>query len=102
MNIVRIALPDPIPYTYICLQVFFCTLSPEPISFRPAIMGDILGSPLRKHMLGTLHSREINLSLLRDGDEQDKANGLPDVLLDGNNPLGKLQEAKAHHHWECM
>lgn len=102
MNIVRIALPDPIPYSYICLQVFFCTLSSEPISFRPAIMGDILGSPLRKHMLGTLHSREINLSLLRDGDEQDKANGLPDVLVDGNNPLGKLQEAKAHHHWERM
>ncbi|KAJ4479319.1 spermidine synthase [Lentinula aciculospora] len=82
--------------------VFFCTLSPEPLTFRPAYVQDLLGSPLRRHMLGTLHSREINLTLLREGDEQDNVKGLPDVITDANNPLGKMQEQKAHHHWELM
>ncbi|KAJ3722496.1 spermidine synthase [Lentinula raphanica] len=82
--------------------VFFCSLSPEPLTFRPAYLHDLLGSPLRRHMLGTLHSREINLTLLRNGDEQDKADGLPDVITDANNPLGKMQEQRAHHHWELM
>ncbi|KAJ3799211.1 spermidine synthase [Lentinula aff. detonsa] len=82
--------------------VFFCSLSSEPLTFRPAYMQDLLGSPLRRQMLGTLHSREIDLSLLREGDEQDKANGLPDVITDRSNPLGKMQEQKAHRHWELM
>ncbi|KAF8827010.1 hypothetical protein HHX47_DHR5000616 [Lentinula edodes] len=82
--------------------VFFCSPSPEPLTFRPAYMHDLLGSPLRRQMLGTLHSREIDLSLLREGDEQDKEKGLPDVITDANNPLGKMQEQKAHHHWELM
>ncbi|KIK67828.1 hypothetical protein GYMLUDRAFT_36606 [Collybiopsis luxurians FD-317 M1] len=82
--------------------VFFCSRSPEPLTFRPAFLEDLLGSPLRRHILGTLHSREIDLSLLREGDEQDKANGLPDVITDANNPLGKMQEKKAHHHWQLM
>lgn len=102
MNIVCSPLCYDLSMLEFVYQVFFCSPSPGPLTFRPAYMHDLLGSPLRRQMLGTLHSREIDLSLLREGDEQDKEKGLPDVITDANNPLGKMQEQKAHHHWECM
>ncbi|KAF9481168.1 spermidine synthase [Pholiota conissans] len=78
-------------------MVLFCTQSSSSITFRKSRRSDWLGSPLRRHVLKDIESREINLDLIREvgGDDQY-------VLTDENNPLGALQEKQGAHHWLVM
>ncbi|CAK5262781.1 unnamed protein product [Mycena citricolor] len=76
--------------------VFFC--SPlRPLTFRPARKSDFLHSWLRESMLSSLLEREVAYELLTG--ELDDENY---VLTDEHNPLGKLQDAQGHHHWQLM
>ncbi|KAK0206700.1 spermidine synthase [Desarmillaria ectypa] len=80
--------------------VFFCTVSTSPLTFRAATSDDFLGSPLRRYILSTLNTREINLNVIKEGiteEEEEKY-----ILTDENNSLERLQEAQGHHHWTLM
>ncbi|KAG5648859.1 hypothetical protein DXG03_000208 [Asterophora parasitica] len=80
--------------------VFFCTSSQAPLTFRNSRRTDWLGSPLRRHVLNSIPTREVNLDLIRDslnGEENNKY-----TLTDDNNPLGKFQDEQAFHHWKLM
>ncbi|KAF8969500.1 spermidine synthase [Flammula alnicola] len=77
--------------------VLFCTQSSSPLTFRKTLRSDWLGSPLRRHVLKTLDSREVNLDLIRDASGDDRH-----ILTDQNNPLGALQERQGAHHWLVM
>ncbi|KAG6817843.1 hypothetical protein H0H87_001675 [Tephrocybe sp. NHM501043] len=79
------------------IQVFFCTTSESPLTFRDSIKADWLGSPLRRHVMGSLAQRELNLDFIRSKDNDDNSNY---VLTDAHNPLGKLQDAQGLHHWK--
>jgi hypothetical protein len=81
------------------LQVFFCTLSEVPLTFRRARRQDYLGSPLRRHVLDTLSQREIRLDLVRTASNSGDKNKY--ILTDEHNPLGKLQDEQSLHHWSC-
>lgn len=77
-------------------QVLFCTQSTNPLTFRKSKRSDWLGSPLRRHVLQSLETREVNLDLLRaEPSEREKY-----VLTDKHNPLGELQRQQGSHHWE--
>ncbi|KAF8165481.1 spermidine synthase [Crassisporium funariophilum] len=78
-------------------MVLFCSQSPEPITFRNTRKSDWLGSPLRRHVLKSLLTREVNLSAIRQDPENDRW-----VLTDQHNPLGALQEKQGNHHWQVM
>ncbi|KAK7470402.1 hypothetical protein VKT23_001829 [Stygiomarasmius scandens] len=80
-------------------QVYFCTLSSEPLTFREPSIKDYVGSLLTRHMFQTLPKREVNLDVLRKSyiNDSDLA-----VLSDSNNPLGKLQEEQGFDHWLLM
>lgn len=79
-------------------MAIFCTRSLQPLTFREARKPDYLGSPLRKHILGSLGEHEVNISdILEAGDASGRY-----VLSDKHNPLGKLQEAQGYHHWLLM
>ncbi|THV08321.1 hypothetical protein K435DRAFT_740343 [Dendrothele bispora CBS 962.96] len=80
-------------------QVYFCTLSPEPLTFRTPSVRDYVGSLLTRHMLETLPNREVNLDVLRNSYNEDSELS---VLSDANNPLGKLQEDQGFGHWLLM
>jgi hypothetical protein len=86
-----------IEYLVINLQVFFCTLSKVPLTFRRARRQDYLGSPLRRHILDTLSQREVRLDLIRTT----SGDGNRYILTDEHNPLGKLQDQQGLHHWSC-
>ncbi|KII94950.1 hypothetical protein PLICRDRAFT_197034 [Plicaturopsis crispa FD-325 SS-3] len=78
-------------------MVFFCTRSPNPLTFRPARQGDYLNSYLREHVLSSLPQREVDLSqILGEKDPQQW------VLTDSLNSLGEWQKAEAFHHWKVM
>ncbi|RXW21959.1 hypothetical protein EST38_g3914 [Candolleomyces aberdarensis] len=79
----------------IIIQIFFCTPSSTPLTFRKSRTSDYLGSYLRRHVLSSLDTREVDLSIVRD-----HAGG--HILTDTNNPLGPLQEKQGGHHWEVM
>ncbi|TFK28866.1 hypothetical protein FA15DRAFT_611603 [Coprinopsis marcescibilis] len=76
-------------------MVLFCTNSKKRLSFRKAIQADFLGSPLRRHVLDSLDTREVDLTRLKDNSDKY-------VLTDKYNPLGKLQAEQGAHHWEVM
>ena len=73
--------------------MFFCTSSKVPLTFRAAQPRDALGSPLRRHVLGVMHDRELRLELIRATDSKKY------ILTDTHNSLGKLQEQESLHHW---
>ncbi|KDR83895.1 hypothetical protein GALMADRAFT_236367 [Galerina marginata CBS 339.88] len=79
-------------------MVLFCTKSSSPLTFRKPRRSDWLGSPLRRHVLQSLESREVNLSAIRVTSE-DAARY---ILTDQHNPLGALQEKQRNHHWQVM
>ncbi|KAF9534772.1 hypothetical protein CPB83DRAFT_842919 [Crepidotus variabilis] len=79
-------------------MVFFCTQSQKPLTFRNSKRSDWLGSPLRRHILQSMDSREVNLDLIRTSpEERDKH-----ILTDQHNPLGELQRKQGGHHWQVM
>lgn len=73
----------------------FCTNPEEPLTFRKAKHSDYLGSPLRRHILSGLETREVKLDALMDHSGNY-------IVTDERNPLGKLQEEQGAHHWEGM
>ncbi|KAF5387657.1 hypothetical protein D9615_000594 [Tricholomella constricta] len=80
--------------------VFFCTSSKAPLTFRSSRKSDWLGSPLRRHVLNSLPTREVNLDLIRDPlNVQENSKYL---LTDAHNPLGKFQNEQGLHHWKLM
>ncbi|EAU86927.2 spermine/spermidine synthase [Coprinopsis cinerea okayama7 len=76
-------------------MVLFCTSSKKPLTFRKGRTSDYLGSPLRRHVLSSLDTREVDLAPLTDTSGKY-------LVTDDNNPLGKLQDAQGAHHWEVM
>ena len=81
-------------------QVFFCTPSKNPLTFRPAEDVDYLNSYLRRHILSTLPRREVKLAhVIGDVPETDKNAW---VLTDAKNPLGDWQREEAMKHWKRM
>jgi hypothetical protein len=74
-------------------QVFFCTNSETPMTFREPGPSDYLGSQLREYMFKSLKQREVNLDLVRAPDPAEY------ILTDKYNPLGELQRQHGLHHW---
>jgi len=81
-------------------MVLFCTQSKVPLTFRSARTPDYLGSPLRRYVLNSLPTREVNLELIRPTLEG--RNDITYTLTDAHNPLGKLQDEQGLHHWSLM
>ena len=82
-------------------QVIFCSVSPRPLSFRPAVESDYLNSYLRKRVLSSLPDREVDVvriigdsSLVPGGDDNKW------LLTDLRNPLGEWQNTEALEHWK--
>ncbi|GLB34029.1 putative spermine spermidine synthase [Lyophyllum shimeji] len=80
--------------------VFFCTPSKAPLTFRRSRRSDWLGSPLRRHVLNSLATREVKLDLIRDPSD-DEGNSKY-ILTDDHNPLGRFQDEQSLHHWRLM
>ncbi|RDB19898.1 hypothetical protein Hypma_012759 [Hypsizygus marmoreus] len=80
--------------------VLFCTSSKVPLTFRRPRRSDYLGSPLRRHVLDSFLSREINLDLIRNPANEEENSKY--ILTDAHNPLGKFQEEQGAHHWKLM
>ncbi|KAJ7639081.1 spermidine synthase [Roridomyces roridus] len=77
-------------------MAFFCALHNDPLTFRKALSADYLDSYLREFVLSSLAEREVDLRLLT-GKLDDRF-----VLTDSHNPLGRIQDEFAHHHWWLM
>jgi len=90
-------LPDEKYDTEFINMVIFCTRSSATLTFRQTRRTDWLGSPLRRHVLKNLATREINLSSIRDAPGSNRY-----ILTDKNNPLGILQDKQGSHHWQVM
>lgn len=85
------------------MQVFFCTPSKQPLTFRPAEDADYLNSHLRRHVLSTLPRREVNLAhVLGDVPLVSESDKDAWVLTDAKNPLGDWQKEEAMKHWKGM
>jgi hypothetical protein len=78
-------------------QVFFCSPSTKPLSFRSPSETDYAGSHLRAMIFDTLQEREVDLKLIR-GDAKD---GETWILRDTNNRLMDWQRDDALGHWRC-
>lgn len=74
-------------------KVIFCSRSP--LTFRKALDSDYRGSPLRKHILGSLADREIDVGRIVDDVDASQY-----ILRDGDHRLGRLQEAQGQQHWK--
>jgi hypothetical protein len=79
------------------MQVFFCSPSTKPLSFRSPTEKDYAGSHLRARVFDSLGEREVDTKLIR-GDSKD---GEKWVLDDSNNRLMDWQKTEALEHWQC-
>ncbi len=79
------------------VQVFFCSPSTKPLSFRSPTETDYAGSPLRAMIFDTLQKREVDMKLIR----RDTKDGEYWVLNDTNNRLMDWQKSEALEHWRC-
>lgn len=79
------------------MQVFFCSPSTKPLSFRSPTETDYRGSHLRAMIFDTLREREVDLRLIRG----DAKNGDNLVLNDTSNRLMDWQKNEALEHWRC-
>jgi hypothetical protein len=77
------------------MQVFFCSPSTKPLSFRSPVETDYAGSHLRARIFDTLWEREVDTKLIR-GDTKD---GEKWVLNDTSNRLVDWQKSEALEHW---
>jgi hypothetical protein len=80
------------------MQVFFCSPSTKPLSFRSPTETDYSGSHLRAMIFDTLQKREVDMKLIR-GDTMD---GEKLVLTDTSNRLMDWQKSEALEHWRGM
>ncbi|EGO27683.1 hypothetical protein SERLADRAFT_367251 [Serpula lacrymans var. lacrymans S7.9] len=81
-------------------MVFFCSMSPRPLNFRPAVEGDFLNSYMRRHILSSLPEREVNLTQIT-GSLAPASEDLY-VLTDKRNMLDEWQHDEALEHWKLM
>lgn len=79
------------------MQVFFCSPSTKPLSFRSPVKTDYAGSHLRSAVFDTLSEREVDTKLIR-GDTKDGQNW---VLNYTSNRLTEWQKSEALEHWRC-
>jgi hypothetical protein len=77
------------------VQVFFCSPSTKPLSFRSPTETDYAGSYLRAKVFDTLREREVDMKLIR-GDIINEDNW---VLNDTSNRLNEWQKSDALDHW---
>ncbi|KAG2369666.1 hypothetical protein BDR07DRAFT_1447516 [Suillus spraguei] len=89
-------------HTHFVNIVFFCSPSPAPLIFRPAVEEDYLHSYLRRHILSSLDEREINHAQIRDNSIWSAATEEKFVLTDAHNALNTWQEEEALEHWKLM
>ncbi|KAG1783081.1 S-adenosyl-L-methionine-dependent methyltransferase [Suillus placidus] len=82
--------------------VFFCSPSPTPLTFRPAIEEDYLHSYLRRHILSSLDKREINYAQIGDSSIWSATTEEKFILTDAHNMLNMWQEGDALDHWKLM
>lgn len=84
-------------------QVFFCTASTTPLTFRKANLHDINDSEMRRRLFGALHTLEIPQPAVFEGENTTEISSefkrADWVLTDAKNPLGAWQDADALHHW---
>lgn len=89
-------------HTHFVNIVFFCSPSPTPLIFRPAVEEDYLHSYLRRHILSSLDEREITHAQIRDNSIWSAATEEKFVLTDAHNALNTWQEEEALEHWKLM
>ncbi|KAG2154997.1 S-adenosyl-L-methionine-dependent methyltransferase [Suillus bovinus] len=82
--------------------VFFCSPSPTPLTFRPAVEEDYLHSYLRRHILSSLDKREIHHPQIGDSSIWSATTEEKFVLTDAHNTLNTWQEGEALDHWKLM
>lgn len=83
-------------------MVFFCSISPSPLTFRAPIEDDYLNSHLRHFVLSSLEKREIPISKIRNTRVRSKEAEETFVLTDKNNKLDEWQRDDALEHWKIM
>ena len=81
-------------------QVFFCSVSRSPLTFRTPIEDDYLHSHLRHFVLSGLDKREIPISRIRNANALSKGAEKALVLTDINNKLDEWQRHDALEHWK--
>ena len=79
------------------MQVYFCSPSTKPLSFRSPTETDYVGSRLRASIFNTLSEREVDTKLIR-GDTKDGENW---ILNYTSNRLMEWQKSEALEHWRC-
>ncbi|EKM59323.1 uncharacterized protein PHACADRAFT_249744 [Phanerochaete carnosa HHB-10118-sp] len=83
--------------------IFFCSPSPEPLIFRPAVEADFLRSFLRSRILSTISEREVSGDLIVGGlDLADKDVKEKYILTDEKSSLTDWQDVEALRHWRLM
>ncbi|KAG9127703.1 hypothetical protein FRC07_010626 [Ceratobasidium sp. 392] len=88
--------------------VYFCTSAPT-LTFREPLESDMLESPVRDHILGTMDQREVPLADIRGNASEPTGKPLSGVegerrwvLEDGDGRLGEWQQATGLEHWTVM
>ncbi|KAG1892231.1 S-adenosyl-L-methionine-dependent methyltransferase [Suillus subluteus] len=89
-------------HTHFVNIVFFCSPSPTPLTFRPAVEEDYLHSYLRRHILSSLDKREIDHAQIGDSSIWSATTEEEFVLTDAHNSLNTWQEEEAFEHWKLM
>ena len=79
-------------------QVYFCSPSPRPLTFRRPTREDYLSSYLREHVLQVLPEREVRPELILGGLTPEQEEDY--ILTDEHNPLGAWQDKGALDHWK--
>ena len=80
--------------------MFFCSISQSPLTFRPSVEDDYLGSHLRHFVLASLEKREIPIFKIRNTRMWSEEAGETLVLTDKNNKLDEWQRGDALEHWK--
>ncbi|KAH7930722.1 S-adenosyl-L-methionine-dependent methyltransferase [Leucogyrophana mollusca] len=89
-------------YTDFINLVFFCSTSNVPLTFRPSVKEDYLGSYLRHHVLSSLDKREVNIHQIRGSRIWSSETEEKFLLTDMNNKLNEWQRDEALDHWKLM
>ncbi|KAF8450615.1 S-adenosyl-L-methionine-dependent methyltransferase [Boletus edulis BED1] len=83
-------------------MVYFCSPSPYPLMFRPAVDADYLHSYLRRDVLSGLDKREVSISQLMGSEVWSKDTEENFMLTDMNNTLNAWQSEEALERWKFM
>jgi hypothetical protein len=103
INMVNCYMLQILPPVFIHLsvsQVIFCSASPRPLSFRPAVELDYLNSYLREHVLSSMPEREVDVARITGDSSLVPGDDDRWLLTDLKNLLGEWQKIEALGHWK--